>query len=142
MTLTEDIKKTIEFEHIGIAVSDITECLNIIGNLFELKEVSEIYEDILQNIKVSFINLSGAKVELIEPLDRSKESPVDNMLKRNNSYYHLCFSTKCIADTVSELKEKGAIEVCSPVPALAFGNSKIAFLFIKHLGLIELVEKK
>lgn len=142
MILNEGHLKGIEFEHIGIAVSNIRESLNIFGNLFEINEVSEIYEDILQNIRISFINLSGAKVELIEPLDNNKRSPVDNIIKKNISYYHLCFSTKCIDDAVSELKGKGAIEVVKPIPAVAFGNSKIAFLFIKYLGLIELVEEQ
>ncbi|PIU43775.1 MAG: hypothetical protein COS96_02580 [Candidatus Nealsonbacteria bacterium CG07_land_8_20_14_0_80_39_13] len=132
----------IVFEHIGVAVNSISESMHLLNEIFNLKEVPEIYEDALQNIRISFINLSGAKVELIESLDSSKKSPVDNMINKNISYYHLCFSTKCIEDAVSELKEKGAVEVRSPIPAAAFGNSKIAFLFIKHLGLVELVEKK
>jgi methylmalonyl-CoA/ethylmalonyl-CoA epimerase len=143
MSFKDDILcRDIEFEHIGVAASSIKECLNILGNLFELKEIPEIYEDTLQNIKISFINLAGAKIELIEPLDSNKKSPVDNIIKKNMSYYHLCFRTGCLEKTVSQLLEKGAVEVIKPIPASAFGNRKIAFLYVKHLGLIELVERE
>mgnify|MGYP001604019152 CR=1 len=134
-------RNDLEFEHIGVAVSSIKECFNIFGNLFELKEDAEIYEDPLQNIKISFINLAGTKIELIEPLDKDKKSPVDNIIQKNISYYHLCFRTKCLEKTILQLVKRGAIEAVKPIPAVAFGNSKIAFLFIKHLGMIELVEK-
>ena len=132
-----------DFEHIGVAVSNIKESLSIFNNLFELKkEVSEIYEDTFQNIKISFINLAGVKIELVEPLDSNKKSPVDNIIEKNMSYYHLCFQTGCIEDEILQLVEKGAIVVTEPIPSLAFSNRKIAFLYVKHLGLIELVEKE
>ncbi len=38
------------FEHIGVAVSNIKESLSVFNNLFELNDVSEIYEDTFQNI--------------------------------------------------------------------------------------------
>ena len=130
------------FEHIGVAVSNIKESLSVFNNLFELNDVSEIYEDIFQNIKISFFCFAGVKIELIEPLDGSKKSPVDNIIEKNTSYYHLCFRTECIEDEILQLVEKGAIVVTEPIPSLAFSNRKIAFLYVEHLGLIELVEKE
>ena len=130
------------FEHIGVAVSNIKESLSVFNNLFELNDVSEIYEDIFQNIKISFFCFANVKIELIEPLDSSKKSPVDNIIEKNMSYYHLCFRTGCIEDEILQLVEKGAIVVTEPIPSLAFSNRKIAFLYVKHLGLIELVEKE
>ncbi len=130
------------FEHIGVAVSNIKESLSVFNNLFELNDVSEIYEDIFQNIKISFFCIAGVKIELVEPLDSNKKSPVDNIIEKNMSYYHLCFRTGCIEDEILQLVEKGAIVVTEPIPSLAFSNRKIAFLYVKHLGLIELVEKE
>ena len=130
------------FEHIGVAVSNIKESLSVFNNLFELNDVSEIYEDTFQNIKISFFCFAGVKIELIEPLDSSKKSPVDNIIEKNRSYYHLCFRTGCIEDEILQLVEKGAIVVTEPIPSLAFSNRKIAFLYVEHLGLIELVEKE
>ena len=130
------------FEHIGVAVSNIKESLSIFNNLFELNDVSEIYEDIFQNIKISFFCFAGVKIELIEPLDSSKKSPVDNIIEKNMSYYHLCFRTGCIEGEILQLVKKGAIVVTEPIPSLAFSNRKIAFLYVEHLGLIELVEKE
>lgn len=135
-------RNDLEFEHIGVAVSSIKECFNSFGNLFELKEDAEIYEDTLQNIKISFINLAGVKIELIEPLDKDKKSPVDNIIQKNISYYHLCFSSVNLEDEVSQLVKRGAVEVVKPIPASAFSSRKIAFLYVKNLGLIELIEKQ
>ena len=142
MTMSEILKIGIEFEHIGVAVNDIKECLDIFGGLFELREITGIYDDAFQNVRISFVNLSGAKLELIEPLNKDRKSPVDNIIKGNMSYYHLCFSTWHFAETISKLLQKGAIEVTKPFSATAFNNRKITFLYIKHLGLIELVEKE
>ena len=75
----------IVFEHIGVAVSSISESMHVLNEIFNLKEVPEIYEDALQNIKISFVNLSGVKIELIEPLDSNRKSPVDNIIKKNIS---------------------------------------------------------
>jgi methylmalonyl-CoA/ethylmalonyl-CoA epimerase len=130
------------FEHIGVAVSNIKESLSVFNNLFGLNDVSEIYEDTFQNIKISFFCVAGVKIELIAPLDSNKKSPVDNIIEKNMSYYHLCFRTGCIEGEILQLVKKGAIVVTEPIPSLAFSNRKIAFLYVKHLGLIELVEKE
>lgn len=107
----------IVFEHIGVAVNSISESMQVLNEIFNLKEVPEIYEDALQNIKISFVNLSGVKIELIEPLDSNRKSPVDNIIKKNISYYHLCFRTRSLEETVSRLVERGAVEVVKPIPA-------------------------
>jgi methylmalonyl-CoA/ethylmalonyl-CoA epimerase len=130
------------FEHIGVAVSNIKESLSVFNNLFGLNDVSEIYEDTFQNIKISFFCVAGVKIELIAPLDSNKKSPVDNIIEKNMSYYHLCFRTGCIEGEILQLVKKGAIVVTEPIPSLAFSNRKIAFLYVEHLGLIELVEKE
>lgn len=69
----------IVFEHIGVAVNSISESMQVLNEIFNLKEVPEIYEDALQNIKISFVNLSGVKIELIEPLDSNRKSPLSNL---------------------------------------------------------------
>src|SRR3989304_10298891 len=119
MTMSEILKIGIEFEHIGVAVNDIKECLDIFGSLFEIREITGIYDDTFQNVRISFVNLSGAKLELIEPLNKEKNSPVDSIIKKNMSYYHLCFSTRHFSETISKLLQKGAIELTKPFSAPA-----------------------
>ena len=46
-----------------------------------------------------------------------------------------------LEDTISMMEDKGALVVIEPINAVAFNNKKIAFLLLKHLGLIELLEK-
>lgn len=130
-----------EFEHIGVAVNNIDECLNGLKPAFDIKGRPQIHDDEPQNIKVSFVDLSGARVEMIAPLDRARSSPVDGLIRKNVSYYHLCFSTRSIEETIAGLVQAGAALAAGPMRAAAFGGKRIAFLLVKGLGLIEVVEK-
>lgn len=134
--------KNIEFDHFGIAVRDIDGCLNSLTSFFSLKNVSKIFTDEKQNVKVLFFNISDIKFELVQPNDPNMKSPVDNLLKRNISFYHICFTTPNIEETIKQMKKKGiVVEVTNLMNAVAFENRKIEFLFIKQFGLIELIEK-
>jgi len=130
------------FEHIGVAVRDINESLKSIRKIFAVSSKAKTYKDTLQNVKISFADIGGVKIELIEPLDINKKSPVDNLIKNNTSYYHLCYSVVDIENTMFRLMKNGAIQVMPPVPAVAYGRRRVAFLFVRSLGLIELVEKR
>ena len=137
----ENGMKDLQFEHIGITVNNIEESLASLKRHFKTEAVSEVYRDNLQNVAILFLNASGIKIELIAPLDRNKKSPIDNLLKKNVAYYHLCFRTSCFEENIADLIKNGAMEIVKPIPAVAFGNKKITFLFLGGLGLIEVVEK-
>ncbi len=131
----------LEFDHIGIAVSNLDACNNYLSSFSDMIMISEMFRDVNQNIKISFADFYGVKVELIEPLNKKKKSPVDKYLEKNITYYHICFRTMSLEDTISKMEDKGALVVIEPINAVAFNNKKIAFLLLKHLGLIELLEK-
>jgi len=118
------------FHHIGIATHSIKAILG---------ENAEIFRDEVQEVAVSFAEIHGIKVEFIEPL--SEESPISQSLKKNHKLVHLCFQVPNIAAAIEKGRKNGLHCISKPVPAVAFQEKRIAWLYSKSLGLIEIVEK-
>jgi len=117
-----------EFEHAGIAVRSIA----------ETAADAEITEDPVQKVKVAFININGFRVELIEPA--AEKSPITSILNKGQSLYHLCFRVTDITKALDTAKKNGFHCIARPVPARAFDDNKIAWVYSKAYGLFELVE--
>ena len=78
-------------------------------------------------------------LELLAPVNEN--SPVNNILEKNGvSPYHTCYVVKDIQEAISELRKQKYVMISKPAEAVAFKGSKVAFLFNKNVGLIELVE--
>lgn len=127
-----------QFHHIGIAVKDI-------------KTTSAIYEgggykpstiiyDPIQNVDICWLTKDDSPtLELLAPVNEN--SPVNNILEKNGvSPYHTCYVVKDIQEAISELRKQKYVMISKPAEAVAFKGSKVAFLFNKNVGLIELVE--
>ena len=126
------------FHHIGIACRDIAKT-----QAFYLGQgytASPVVEDPLQHVRISFLEKEGApRIELLEPLD--DQSPVARTLATSGvSPYHMCYEVQDIEAAVNHLRGQRFLLVNGPVPACAMGDRRIAFLFQKNIGLIELVE--
>lgn len=126
------------FHHIGIACRDIAKT-----QAFYLGQgytASPVVEDPLQHVRISFLEKEGApRIELLEPLD--DQSPVARTLATSGvSPYHMCYEVQDIEAAVNHLRGQRFLLVNAPVPACAMGDRRIAFLFQKNTGLIELVE--
>jgi methylmalonyl-CoA/ethylmalonyl-CoA epimerase len=117
-----------KFEHIGLAVKSIKEIDPAIIGI----------DDNIQKVKVAFINIDGAEIELVEPL--GSDSPVVKILEKGQSLYHLCFRVDDINEAITEARKHGFHCIAKPVEAAAFNNKRIAWLYNKNFGLFELVE--
>lgn len=128
----------LKFHHIGIACRDIAKT-----QAFYLQmgyTASPIVVDPLQHVRISFLEKDGApRLELLEPLD--EHSPVARTLATAGvTPYHMCYEVQDIEAAIAELRGQRFILVNGPVPACAMNNRRIAFLYQKNTGLIELVE--
>ena len=126
------------FDHIGIACRDIEKT-----KLFYLSmgyETSATVEDVLQHVRICFLNKEGEPcLELLEPLD--EQSPVLRTLSAVGvSPYHICYKVQDIEAAIAMLRGQRFLLVSGPVPACAMQDRRVAFLFQKNTGLIELVE--
>lgn len=117
-----------EFEHAGIAVRSIHDSL----------KGAEKTEDPIQRVNVAFIYLNNMKIELIEPI--TEKSPVAKILDKGQSLYHLCFSVPDINKALETARKHGFHCIARPVPAKAFNDNKVAWVFSKVYGLFELIE--
>lgn len=126
------------FDHIGIACRDISKTQQFY--IAQGYTATPAVEDPIQHVRISFLDKPGApRLELLEPLD--DESPVLRTLSAVGvSPYHMCYSVKDIDEAIKSLRSQRFILVSGPVPACAMNNRRVAFLFQKNTGLIELVE--
>ena len=118
-----------KFHHIGMAVKDFSELPH---------PVSIQYDDPVQKVRVAFVDLNGAKIEYIQPIQ--DDSPVSNSIKKGHKLVHLCFEVKSIEQSIASARKNGFSVISKPVPAVAFDQKKIVWLYSRVLGLIELVE--
>lgn len=119
------------FDHVGLAVHSIEAALGA-G-----REV-DIFSDDIQKVSVAFIQMNGVSIELIEPL--GEKTPVALSLKKGQQLVHLCFRVPDIEAAIQKGRENGFHCIARPVPAVAFNNRKIAWLFSRTYGLVEILE--
>ena len=117
-----------EFEHAGIAVRSISDAA----------KDAEKTEDPIQRVNVAFIYINNFKIELIEPI--TEKSPVTKILNKGQSLYHLCFKVPDIRKALETARKHGFHCIARPVPAKAFNDKKVAWVFSKVYGLFEFIE--
>lgn len=127
-----------KFHHIGVAVKEIekTAAVYVLGGY----KPSTITFDSVQQVSICWLTKEGMPtVELVEPVDDL--SPVCKTLEKNGvTLYHTCYQVEDIEKAIAELRKMRYVVVVKPVVAPAIMNSKVCFLYNKHVGLIELVE--
>jgi methylmalonyl-CoA/ethylmalonyl-CoA epimerase len=118
------------FHHIGMAVPSIR----------EVSPDSRITKDEIQNVFVSFVSLNGVNIELIEP--EGTDSPILLSLKKGIKLVHICYEVDDIEEALKECRKHRFHCIARPQPAAAFNNNKIAWIYSRHYGLFELLEKQ
>ena len=115
--------------HIGLVVPSIQ----------EVCPDCQISADPIQKVNVAFIYQHGQKLELIEP--QGEKSPVSQSLQKGTKLVHLCYEVENIEEAISLSAQHGFRCIAKPVPAVAFDQRCIAWVFHRTFGLIELLEK-
>ena len=125
--------------HIGYAVKRLDRALAsfvALGYVFE-----EAIEDADRNVQLAFGEKDGYRIELVCPMDKTKESPVDSYLSSvGPTPYHICYESSDIDAIILALSKKGFRAVIPPAPAVAFDGKRVVFMTSLGTGLIEIVE--
>lgn len=132
----------IVFHHLGVAVKTpetATAFLKALGY-----RIDNPVFDPLQNTNLLMCTHDAMPdVELIWP--GTAKGPLDEMLKQHKDglVYHMCYTTKDLADTLMRMKEDGLRVVCvaSAKPAVLFGGKPVSFYMIAGMGIIEIIEE-
>jgi len=122
------------FHHIGVACSDISAATEYVKAAYDIVSDSGTVHDPEQNADLRLFNEgSPGAIELVSgPI-------VASLLSRRTSYYHICYTTPDIRDTLQRARALGAIPVGPPKPAVLFQGRLVAFVYTP-LGLVEFLE--
>ena len=109
-----EIIKTDKIDHIGIVVPNIEKALEHYKNVFNKIGSKPIISE-TQNVKISFIEFSNVKLELIEPI--SEKSPISNFLKKNplGGMHHIGLEVDDLNNTYSDAKNNDLKPLSKPV---------------------------
>jgi methylmalonyl-CoA/ethylmalonyl-CoA epimerase len=117
----------LRFHHLGVAVRDLA------GPI----------DDAIQGVRACFVG-SGAPgevtYELVAPLPGAARSPLDRVLEKGNTSYHVCYETPDLDAALARFVDEGAVLVSGPVPAVAFEGRRIAWVLLPLRHLLELLE--
>ena len=127
-----------ELDHIGVAVTNIDEALNI----FQILGLQPVHREIIvdQKVETLTIPLGSINIELLQPL--SYDSPIARFLnKRGEGLHHIAIRVKNIKETLNKCKDNN-ISLIDETPRIGVGGSLIAFLNPKSTNgvLIELTQ--
>jgi methylmalonyl-CoA/ethylmalonyl-CoA epimerase len=124
------------FHHVGIACRDIAAELERIVMIHDVVETSPVVFDQGQQAELVLVTLAdGTHLELISG------KQVEGILKKNITYYHLCFEVDDIRAEIDRLEKQHAKLLSPPTPAPLFDNREVAFLHVSY-GIIELLAQK
>lgn len=128
-----------KIEHIGYAVKQIDRARKSFEKLGYVFEPA--IDDLNRNVKLAFGKKDGYRIELVAPLNKKLESPVDQYLSNAIGIpYHICYQSENFDMEIKELEKQGFKVIIDPAPAVAFGGRRVVFMMSVGFGLMEIVE--
>jgi len=127
--------------HVGYVVASIQETVRGFAESIRATWDEQIFADPNQVVRVTFLagnHPHDPQVELIEP--NGPNSPVLAFLKKGGGLHHLCYEVSSLEAELEFSRRAGGIVVKRPLPAVAFGGRRIAWVFTKNKLLIEYLE--
>ena len=118
-----------KLHHVGLGVASIA----------KLTQDAVTWDDPIQKVRVAFVELNGATIELVEPL--GENSPVIRSIREGITLLHLCYEVPDLELALQRARTFGFRRIQKPVPAVAFEDRRIAWVFSFDYGLVELLEE-
>lgn len=128
----------LRFHHLGLAVAAPEPAFHFLGALGYADGAQAF--DPLQRVNLAMRHHRAMPdVEVIWPGDGP--SPIDQMIKRGNMIYHMCFETDDAASSVAAMEDAGhrVLTLGKAKPAVLFGGVPVSFHRVDGFGLIELI---
>ncbi|HEX4005001.1 MAG TPA: VOC family protein [Acidobacteriaceae bacterium] len=133
----------VRLHHIGFVLASIREGAESFADSLAASWDGKIIFDPIQKVRVTFLqgaHAADALIELIEPGDPA--SPVSRFLERGGGLHHLCYEVADLDAHLAWCKSEGTIILRSPVPAVAFGGRRIAWVMTRKKLLVEFLESQ
>ena len=132
--------------HIGFVVRSIEEQVQGLADSTLSNWNNKIFHDPLQKVRVTFLQAQcpgDAQIELVEPA--ADDSPVRRFLEKGGGLHHLCYEVPDLDAHLKRILDRQAGEallVKPPLPAVAFANRRIAWIYTRQKLLLEFLEHK
>jgi methylmalonyl-CoA/ethylmalonyl-CoA epimerase len=140
---TENTTGGRRLHHVGFVVRSIEETAPSFAAGVACTWDGVIIEDPVQKVRVSFCRPADAaqpEIELVEP-GRFEDSPVLRYLEQQGGgLHHVCYEVADIEAELERVRKARAVVVRRPVPAVAFGGRRIAWVMTREQLLIEYLE--
>jgi len=129
--------------HVGFAVDSIQAIAQSFARSIGAEWDRKIIEEPSQGVRVTFLcpaSKTGPLVELVE--GTGEDSPVANFLKKKGGgLHHLCYEVPALEKELERSRSQGGLIVKGPLPAVAFGGRRIAWVYTTHRLLLEYLEQ-
>lgn len=138
----ESHKMIKKIDHIGIAVKNLDDALNMYEKVYGLEAIKiETLEDI--KVRIAFIPLGEVLIELLEPTEPGTGRIGQFLEEKGEGFHHIALRVEDIDNTMTRLKQIH-VPLRDKEPRDGGDGSKIAFIdpaFTRNV-LTELVERK
>lgn len=126
--------------HYGLATRDLENSMEAFRSLGYA--VSEPVSDFFQKVRVAFVSREGEHpIELVCDSEAKGGATRNILSKVGSSFYHVCYEVDDLEQMIATLRQKGFLLRHDPVSATAFHGRRIAWLYNRDIGLVELLER-
>jgi methylmalonyl-CoA/ethylmalonyl-CoA epimerase len=130
------------FHHLGFVVSSISNSVQGFAGILQAEWDEQVFHDLNQRVRVTFLKSRQAGDplwELIEPAD--EQSPVHSFAAKGGGLHHVCYVVDDLEQALANARSMGALTTRQPMPAVAFGGRRIAWIYTRNRLLIEYLER-
>jgi methylmalonyl-CoA/ethylmalonyl-CoA epimerase len=130
------------FHHVGFVVASIQNAVQGFADILHADWDGEIFHDPHQGVRVTFLKSrreGDPLFELVEPAD--EKSPVQSFVAKGGGIHHVCYVVGNLEQELERARACGAVITRKPMPAVAFGGRRIAWIYTKQKLLIEYLER-
>lgn len=126
------------FHHVGYATANLERDRSFFENLGYLQE-GEGFSDPIQGVRGCFMTGPGPRVELLQNLEGS--DTLTPWLAAGIKMYHFAYIVDDLETSLSWAKQRRGRVTVAPVPAVAFGGRRIAFVIFRDGHMLEFIER-
>jgi methylmalonyl-CoA/ethylmalonyl-CoA epimerase len=130
------------FHHVGYVVASITAVAKSFAASLGLHWDENIIHDPLQEARVTFMRCGGPDapaMELVEPAGDA--SHLHKFVAKGGGLHHVCYEVDSLEAKLEQSRAAGCLVVKNPLPAIAFGGRRIAWVYTRQKLLVEYLER-